>query len=79
MKKILLFILLLSVTTIAMSQVKVAQSGNVGIGLNSPSNKFCVNISGSNKMHFVSWTNTYIDQSGENGGTCFYPQNTWYL
>ena len=37
MKKILLFFAMLSVTTIAMSQIKVATSGNVGVGTNDPS------------------------------------------
>ena len=36
MKKIFLFFTLLSVTTIAMSQIKVVTNGNVGMGTNTP-------------------------------------------
>jgi len=38
MKKIFLFLAMLLVTTIAMSQIKVATSGNVGIGTNTTTN-----------------------------------------
>jgi hypothetical protein len=36
MKKIVLFFAMLFVTTIAMSQIKIATNGNIGMGSNDP-------------------------------------------
>lgn len=78
MKKLTLVISIL--TTISLhAQIKVTNTGNVGIGINSPNYRMQVNISGNNKAVFSSWFNTYIDGTGLSGSTCIYPETDWYL
>ena len=58
------------------AQLKIENNNDVGIGM-LPVHKLSVNISGNNKFHLASWIDAYIDQTGESGATCFYPEVTW--
>lgn len=78
MKKIIFFLNAIIVSLAVNGQIKVTNTGNVGIGL-TPSYRLNVNISGTNKTVFSSWTNAFIDQTGECGATCLYPQLSWYI
>ena len=82
MKKIFLFFALLLMSAMAMSQIKVTNTGNIGLGILNPPHMVSVNISGNNKFHLASWINTYIDQTGNGTGAetpVMYPENNaWF-
>jgi len=76
MKKIALFFALLFMTTMAMSQVKVATNGNVGIAFPNPTDK--LHVEGS--VRISAWTDILFDWTGKCcGSPVIYPETDWYL
>ncbi|MBR0076994.1 MAG: tail fiber domain-containing protein [Bacteroidales bacterium] len=78
-KAIILMILCVFAFTTANAQFKVSTNGKIGIGTSYPQYRCDLNIGTSDAFRIYTWTNTYMDNSGDCGGLCFYPQMGYYL
>jgi hypothetical protein len=72
MKQFLLFSVLLLITTMAMSQIKIANDGKVGIGLTTPAYKLDFKGTARFSLWGQSWDNIFLDGVNQWGAPQLY-------
>lgn len=79
MKKILLLLLFACLVFTTNAQLRISTDGNVGVGTYNPQYKFDLSLGLDNQTRISTWTDAYIDNTGDCGAICLYPQMGYYL
>lgn len=79
MRKLSLIIFFNCIVIIVNAQLKVSSYGDVGIGTSSPQYKLDLFLGEDRTARIRTWTDVYINNTGNCGGVCIYPNDDFYL